>query len=85
MKQAVKSAWLMRPSLASPSSAITAALGGIFLRASGFSDWVLIGYVVHLLLASTVPSGVWLRRPGLGSAGMRMVLRLPLRFELSLM
>jgi hypothetical protein len=28
MKQAIKSAWLLRPSLAAPSRAITTALGG---------------------------------------------------------
>jgi hypothetical protein len=58
MKQAVESAWQLRPSPASPSGAITAALGGIFLTASGFSGRVLIGYVVHLLLTSAVPPGV---------------------------
>jgi hypothetical protein len=46
---------------------------------------VLVGYVVHLLLTAVVPSGVWLRRPGPGSAGLRRVLRLSLRFDLSLM
>jgi hypothetical protein len=60
-------------------------LGGVFLASDGFSGWVLIGYVVHLLLALTIPTGVWLRRPGPGSAGMRRVLWLPLRFDLSLM
>jgi hypothetical protein len=85
MKQTVKSAWLLRSSPASPSGAITAALGGIFLTASGFSGWVLIGYVVHLLLTVAVLPGVWLRRPSPGSTGLRRVLRLPLRFNLSLM
>jgi hypothetical protein len=33
-------------------------LGGIFLTASSFSGWVLIGYVVHLLLTVAVPPGV---------------------------
>jgi hypothetical protein len=84
MKQAVESVRLLRPSPASPSGAITTALGGIFLTASGFSGWVLIGYVVHLLLTTVVPLGVWLRRPSPGSAGLRRVLRLPLRFDLSL-
>jgi hypothetical protein len=46
--------------LASSSGAIAAALVGVFLAADGFSGWVLIGYVVHLLLASAVPIGVWL-------------------------
>jgi hypothetical protein len=58
---------------------------GIFLTASGLAGGVLAGYVVHLLLIEVVPSGVWLRRPGPGSAGLRRVLRLSLRFDLSLM
>jgi hypothetical protein len=60
MKQAVKSAWLLHPSSAPPSRAITAALGGIFLTADGLACGVLVGYVVHLLLTAVVPSGVWL-------------------------
>jgi hypothetical protein len=32
--------------------------GGIFLTASGLAGRVLVGYVVHLLLTTTVPSGV---------------------------
>jgi hypothetical protein len=59
--------------------------GGIFLTASGFTGGVLVGNVVHLLLTATVPSGVWLRRPSPGSAGLRSVLRLSLGFDLSLM
>jgi hypothetical protein len=85
MKQTVESARLLRPSSASPSGAIAATLGRIFLTTSSFSGWVLIGYVVHLLVTVAVPSGVWLQRPGLGSAGLRRVLRFPLRFNLSLM
>jgi hypothetical protein len=85
MKQTVESTLLLRQSSASPSGAIIAALGGIFLTASSFSDWVLIGYVVHLLLTAAVLPRVWLRRPGPGSAGLQRVLRLPLRFDLSLM
>jgi hypothetical protein len=85
MKQAVKSAWLLRPSTAPPSRAITAALGGIFLTTDDLACEVLVGYVVHLLLTAAVPSGVWLRRPGPGSAGLRRVLRLSMRFDLSLM
>jgi hypothetical protein len=60
MKQVVESARLLCPSSASSSGAIIAALGGIFLTASSFSGWVLIGYVVHLLLTTVVPPGVWL-------------------------
>jgi hypothetical protein len=32
--------------------------GGIFLAANGLVGRVLVGYVVHLLLAAAVPSGV---------------------------
>jgi hypothetical protein len=85
MKQTVKSTWLLRPSPAAPSRAITTTLGGIFLTASGFAGGVLDGYIVHLLLTTAIPSRVWLRRPGPGSAGLRRVLRLSLRFDLSLM
>jgi hypothetical protein len=85
MKQTVESAQLLRSSSASPSGAIVVALGRVFLMASSFSGWVLIGYVVHLLVTAAVTSGVWLRRLGLGSAGLWGVLRLPLRFNLSLM
>jgi hypothetical protein len=59
--------------------------GGIFLMASGLAGGVLVGYVVHLVLTAAVPSGVWLRRPGPGSAGLWRVLRRSLRFDLSLM
>jgi hypothetical protein len=59
--------------------------GGIFLMASGLACGVLVGYVVHLLLTAAVPSGVWLRRLGPGSARLRRVLRFSLRFDLSLM
>jgi hypothetical protein len=33
-------------------------LGGVFLTTGGLSDWVLIGYVVHLLMIVIVPIGV---------------------------
>jgi hypothetical protein len=85
MKQTIESVRLLRPSSASPSGAIVVALGRVFLTASSFSGWVLIGYVVHLLVTAAVMSGVWLRRPGPGSAGLRRVLRLPLRINLLLM
>jgi hypothetical protein len=85
MKQIVESMRLLHPSLAPPSGAITAALGGIFLTMSGFSGWVLTGYVVHLLLTAAVSPGVWLRRPRPGSAGLQRVFRLLLGFDLSLM
>ena len=46
---------------------------------------MLVSYVVHLLLTTAISSGVWLRRPGPGSAGLRRVLRLSLRLDLALM
>jgi hypothetical protein len=58
VKQAVKSARLLHPSPAPASRAIAAALGGIFLTASGLAGRVLVGYVVHLLLTAAVPSEV---------------------------
>jgi membrane-bound metal-dependent hydrolase YbcI (DUF457 family) len=84
MKQTVESARLLCPSSASPSGVVVAALG-VFLTTSGFSGWMLIGYVVHLLVTLVVPAGVWLRWPGPGSAGQQRVLRLPLGFNLALM
>jgi hypothetical protein len=85
MKQAVKSAWLLRPSSAPALSCHYRGPWGIFLMAYGLACGVLVGYVVHLLLTAAVLSGVWLRRPGPGSAGLRRVLRLSLIFNLSLM
>jgi hypothetical protein len=61
------------------------ALGGIILTASGLASGVLVGYVMHLLLTAIVPTGVWLRRPCLGSGGLRRVLGLSLRLDLTLM
>jgi hypothetical protein len=58
IEQAVISARLLRPSPASASRAIVVALGGIFLTASGLAGGVLVGYVVHLLVTTTIPSGV---------------------------
>jgi hypothetical protein len=58
MKQAVKSARLLRPSLAPATRAIATTLGGIILTASGLAGGVLVGYVVHLLLTAAVPPGV---------------------------
>jgi hypothetical protein len=84
VKQAIESAQLMCPYAASSSCAVVAALG-VFLTMDGLSSWVLIGYGVHLLMIAIVPTEVWLRRPGPGSAGLRRVLGLPLRFNLALM
>jgi hypothetical protein len=58
VKQTVKSTRLLRPSSAPASRAAVAALGGIFLTANGFTDRMLVGYVVHLLLVAAVLSGV---------------------------
>jgi hypothetical protein len=58
VKQAVISTRLLRPSVAPASHAIVVALGGIFLTGSGLANGVLVGYIVHLLLTATVPSGV---------------------------
>jgi hypothetical protein len=58
VKQAVKSARLLRPSLAPTTSAIAAALGGIILTTRGLAGGVLVGDVMHLLLTATVPTGV---------------------------
>jgi hypothetical protein len=58
VKQAVKSARLLRPSSAPTTSAIAAALGGIILTARGLTSRVLVGNVLHLLLTAAVPIGV---------------------------
>jgi hypothetical protein len=58
VKQAVKSARLLRPSSAPTTSSIAAALGGIILAARGLTSGVLVGDVVHLLLTAAVPTGV---------------------------
>ena len=58
MKQAVKSARLLRPSSAPTTSAIAAAVGGIILMARGLTSGVLVGDVMHLLLTVAVPTGV---------------------------
>jgi hypothetical protein len=51
----------------------------------GFSGWLLVDNVVHLMMIVVVQAGVWLRWPGPGSAGLRRVLGLPLRLDLALM
>jgi hypothetical protein len=58
IKQAVKSARLLRPSSAPTTSAIAAALGGIILTARGLTSGVLVGNVMHLLLTAVVPTRV---------------------------
>jgi hypothetical protein len=86
VKQAIEPSRLLCPSSVSSSCAVVAALGaGVFPTMGGLPGWVLIGYGVHLLMIVIVPTGVWLRRSSLGSAGLRRVLGLPLRFNLALM
>jgi hypothetical protein len=58
VKQAVKSARLLRPSSAPTTSSVVAALGGIILAARGLTSGVLVGDVVHLLLIAAVPARV---------------------------
>jgi hypothetical protein len=58
MKQVVKYARLLRPSLAPATRAIATALRGIVLMVSGFTGGMLVGYVMHLLLTAVVPSRV---------------------------
>jgi hypothetical protein len=85
VKQAVESVWLLCSSVASSSCVVAAALGVVFLTIGGLSGWVLIGYIMHLLMSAIVSAGVWLRWPGPGSARLRRVLGLPLKFNLALM
>jgi hypothetical protein len=58
VKQAVKSARLLRPSSALTTRAIAAALGGIILTARGLTGGVLVGNIMHLLLTAAVPTEV---------------------------
>jgi hypothetical protein len=58
VKQAVKSARLLRPSSTPTTRAIAAALGGIILTARDLTSGVLVGNVMHLLLTAAVPDGV---------------------------
>ena len=58
MKQAVKSARLLRLSSAPTTRAIVVALGGVILTARGLTSGVLVGNVMHLLLTAAVPTGV---------------------------
>jgi hypothetical protein len=84
VKQAIESVRLLCPSAASSSCAIATTLGGI-PDDDRLSGWVLIGYGVHMLMVAIVPARVWLRRPSPGSAGLRRVLGISLRFNLALM
>ena len=78
MEEAVESAWRLRTPSAPTTSSIPAALGGIFLATRGVSSGVLVGDVVHLLLIAVVSTGVWLRSPRPGAAGLRGIFGLPL-------
>jgi hypothetical protein len=60
VKQAVKSARLLRVSPAPTASSVSAALGGILLEARGLASGALVGDVVHLLLIAVVPTRVCL-------------------------
>jgi hypothetical protein len=84
MEQAVKSARLLRASLAPTTSSVPAALWGILLAARGLTSGVLVGDVVHLLLIAAVPTGVWLRRPRPRAAGLWGVFGFPLRLDFAL-
>jgi hypothetical protein len=85
VKQTIESVWLLCPSVTSSPCVVVAALGVVFLTTGGFSGWLLVGNVVHLMMIAVVPAGVWLRWPGPCSAGLRRVLGLPLRLNLALM
>jgi hypothetical protein len=78
VEQAVKSVRLLRPSSALTTSSVAAALGGILLAARGLTRGVLVGDVVYLLLTTTVPTRVWLRRSRPRTAGLRRVFGFPL-------
>jgi hypothetical protein len=84
VEQVVKSAWLLRSSTASTAGPSVAALRGIILAARGLTSGVLVGDVVYLLLAATVPTGFCLRRPCPRVAGLRRVFGFPLGLDLAL-
>jgi hypothetical protein len=84
VEQAVKSAWLLRTSLALTTSSVSAALWGILLAVRGLASGVLVGDVVHLLLIAAVPTGVCLRGPRPRAAGLWSVFGFPLRLNFAL-
>jgi hypothetical protein len=84
VEQAVKSARLLRTSLAPTTSSVFVALGGILLAARGLASGVLVGDVVHLLLIAAVPTGVCLRGPRPRVAGLWSVFGFPLRLDFAL-
>jgi hypothetical protein len=85
MKKTVESARRLRAPPAPTASAVSAALGGIFLAARGVSSGVLVGDVVHLLLTAAVSTGVWLRSPRPRAARLWSIFGFPLRLNLALM
>jgi hypothetical protein len=84
VEQAIKSARLLRTSPAPTASSISATLGGILLAARGLASGVLVGDVVHLLLITTVPTGVCLLGPCPCVAGLWRVFGFPLRLDFAL-
>ena len=84
MEEAVESARRLRTPPTPTASSISAALGGIFLAARGFSSGVLVGDVVHLLLIEAVSTGVWLRSPRPRAAGLWSIFGFPLRLNFAL-
>jgi hypothetical protein len=84
VKQAVKSARRLRTSPTPSTSSVSAALGGIFLAATGLTSGVLVGDVVHLLLIAAVPTGVWLLSPRPRAAGLWSIFGFPLRLNFAL-
>jgi hypothetical protein len=85
VKQTIESTRLLCPSAASSPCVVVAALGVVFLTTGGFSGWLLVGNVVHLMMIAVVSARVWLCWPGPGSTGLWRVLGLPLRLDLALM
>jgi hypothetical protein len=85
VKQTIESVWLLCPSAASSPCVVVVTLGVVFLTMGGFSGWLLVGNVVHLMMIAVVLAGVWLRWLGPGFARLRRVLGLPLRLDLALM
>jgi hypothetical protein len=84
VEQEVKSARLLRLSLAPTTNSVAAALGGILLAARGLTSGVLVGDVVYLLLTTTVPTGVCLRRSRPRTTGLWRVFGFPLGLDLAL-
>ena len=78
VEKAVEPTRRLRAPSAPATSSVSAALGGIFLATRGVSSRLLVGDVVHLLLTAAISTGVWLRSPRPGAAGLRGIFGLPL-------